>query len=127
MKLDEKTVSLYLVAIVGIVAGVALLVLILDNITTTSTISGAAVQSTTTTTTSWTTCLDKGNSVKLGNHQGGTLEKKDVCTGTADKLISHVTCAQDLDGYFTYKYSNAEQCSAGTTCMKDNNGAAYCG
>lgn len=124
MRLDEKTMSVYLVAIVGIVAAVALLLIILNSVDT-GTVSGAAVQSTTTSYTEWTTCLDKGNSIKLGNPQGGTLEKKDVCTGTANKLISHAICTQDADGYYTYKFSNPEQCGAGKTCMKDSSGA-YC-
>ncbi len=129
MKLNENMTCVYIVALVGIVAAVALILLIMSNMNTTDStdISGAAVQSTTTTYTKWTTCLDKGDSIKLGNTQGGTLEKKDVCTGTADKMISLVSCAQDVDGYYTYKYSNPIQCSQMESCKKDSEGYAYCG
>ncbi len=125
MKLNETTFSLYLVVIVAIVAAVALLLMMLNSVSV-DTISGAAVQSTTTTHTKWTTCLDMGNAVKLGNKQASTLKKDDVCTGTSDKMISYVSCAQDVNGYYTYKYSNAMQCPHMESCHVEK-GAAYCG
>lgn len=126
MKLNETTFSLYIVGLVAIVAAVALLLMMLNSISI-GTISGAAVQSTTTTYTEWTTCLDLGNAVKLGNKQASTLTKYDVCTGTNNKMISYVSCAQDVDGYYTYKYSNAVQCAHMESCHVSSCGAAYCG
>ncbi|MFA6889034.1 MAG: hypothetical protein WC254_06080 [Candidatus Woesearchaeota archaeon] len=126
MKLNETKYSLYIVAIVGVVAAIALLILILSSVGT-ATISGAAVQSTTTTYTQWTTCLETGDSVKLGNHQGSTLTKYNVCTGDNDKMLSYVSCAQDVDGYYTYKYSNPVQCPNMESCKIWIDNTAYCG
>ena len=126
MKLNETTFSLYIVGIVGIVAAVALVLMIFNSVST-GTVSGAAVQSTTISTTEWTTCLDIGNAVKLGNHEASTLTKIDVCTGDSDKMISYVSCAQDINGYYTYKYSNAVQCAHMESCLVDSENNAYCG
>lgn len=129
-KQTDKT-GAYILSIVGVVAAVGLFTMFLGGGSGDS-LSGAAVQawdtqSTTTTYTKWTTCLDMGNMIKLGNPQGGTLVKKDACTGQEDKMLVMVSCAQDVDGGFTYKYSNPIQCASTKSCMKDENGAAYCG
>lgn len=118
----------YIVGIVGVVAAVGILVAILNAGAGSSDVSGAATyieSSSVPMTTQWTTCVDQGNMIKLGNKQGGTLVKKDTCTGTADKNIAYVSCVMDEDGYYSYKYSNQEPCSG--TCMEDDEGAAYCG
>ena len=130
-KTADKT-GTYILSIVGVVAAVGLFTIFFGGSSSGDSISGAAIevgetQSTSTTYTEWTTCLDKGNSIKLGNKQGGTLVKTDTCTGQEDKMLVYVTCAQDVDGYYTYKYSNPIQCGSLTSCMKDENGAAYCG
>lgn len=120
----------YIVGIVGVVAAVGILVAVLNAGAGSSHVSGAATYieaSKVPTTTSWTTCVDNGNMIKLGDKQGGILKKYDVCTGTADKNIAYVSCVMDEDGFYSYKYSNQESCSDGKTCMKDDEGAAYCG
>ena len=120
----DKT-GTYILSIVGVVAAVGLFTMFFGGSSRGDSISGAAVEvgetrSTTTTTTEWTTCIDTldGKGIKLGNRQGGTLVKKDVCTGQQDnKLLSYVTCAQDVDDGYTYKYSNPVQCGAGKECI----------
>ncbi len=134
--MNHNKTGAYILGIVGLVAAVGLIVAILGAVREagSSDISGAVTSALDGKMnrdfpeyTQWTTCLDQGNMVKLGNHEGGTLVKKDVCTGTADKMISRVSCAQDVDGFYTYKYTNADGCSQGKACKTDDNGAAYCG
>lgn len=125
----DKTAAL-LVGIVGVVAVVGLLVTILDidNLGTGSDTTAAAVYGgSVVTQNKWTTCLDLGNKIKLGNKEGDTLVKKDVCTGSAIKKIATVSCVQDNEGDYSYKYNEAEQCASGKSCMKDSSGEAYCG
>jgi len=134
--MNNDKAGAYILGIVGVVAAVGLIVAIIGALggSGSSDISGAVTSASDEEMdrdfpqyTQWTTCLDQGNMIKLGNHQGGTLTKKDVCTGTVEKMISRVSCAEDLDGYYTYKYTNAEDCSKGKSCKKDDKGAAYCG
>lgn len=123
--------SLYIVGIVSLVAVVGVILLLL-NAGTGASVVGAVVTVISPEVTSysfWTTCLDQGNQVKLGNKEGDTLVKKDLCTGSASrgKQIANVFCVSDAEGDFSYKYSNAEDCSSGTKCLVDENDAAYCG
>lgn len=121
-KTADKT-GTYILGIVGVVAAVGLFTMFFGGSSSTASLSGAAVtvgetQSTAPSYTEWTTCLDQGNVIKLGNKQGGTLIKKDVCTGQqGNKMLSYVTCAQDVNGAFTYKYSNPVQCGIGKECI----------
>lgn len=120
----DKT-GTYILSIVGLVAAIGLFTLFSGARSSSDSISGAAIevgetQSTTTTYTEWTTCTDvlDGKGIKLGNRAGGTLVKTDVCTGQQDnKLLSYVTCAEDVDGGYTYKYSNPVQCGTGRECI----------
>lgn len=132
VKEKDKT-AMYLLAIVGIVAFVGVCTIGIQSSQMNTDISGAAVvggqmaSTTGVTYTQWTTCLDRGNMVKLGNHQADSLAKADVCTGKYDKFISRVSCVQDVDGDYSYKYSSATSCPYGDSCKKDENGYAYCG
>lgn len=130
--------NLYPVSIVGIVALVGIVVLLLhggageNSLNSSESVTGAVVTVISPEVTSysfWTTCLDQGNQVKLGDKEGDSLVKKDTCTGSAvrGKQIVEVSCVRDAEGDFSYKYSNPEDCSSGTKCMLDDNGAAYCG
>ncbi len=120
----DKT-GAYILSIVSVVAAVGLFTLFSGGSSGSDSISGAAIevgktQSTTTTYTKWTTCVDvlNGKGIKLGNREGGSLLKKDVCTGQQDnKLLSYVTCAEDIDDGYTYKYSNPVQCGVGRECI----------
>ncbi len=119
-----------MLSIVGIVAGIVVFVGLM-NLSGSDDIFGAAIAEVQTTApglTEWTACLDNGNVIKLMNEDGGVLMKKDICTGSAvsGKQIVRVFCAQNVNGGFTYKSSNAEDCPEGTACKKDENGAAYC-
>ncbi len=131
-KTKDKTAA-YILAIVGIVAFVGVCTTVIQNTENTDDISGAVViggqtaSTTGITYTQWTTCLDKGNSIKLGNHEGGILAKGDICTGKYDKMISKVSCVQDVDGFYSYKYTTATDCPTGKTCKKDSSGYGYCG
>lgn len=133
MAKEKDKTAMYILTIVGIVAFVGVCSAIIQNSGSNSDVSGAAVvggQTTSTTGktyTQWTTCLDSGNMVKLGNHAGDTLAKGDVCTGKYDKMISSASCVQDADGSYSYKYSTAASCASGKSCKKDSSGYAYCG
>ena len=132
-KRSQDKTGVYMLAIVGIVVVVALAVAMkgadMDASLTSAAVATGPEQKTTAGHTEWTTCLDNGNKVKLGNKEGGTLAKQDTCTGSAvtGKQIKTVSCVQDIDGDWTYKYANPQDCSVGTRCMKDETGAAYCG
>ena len=129
--MEKDKTGIYIVAIVGIVAAVGIFVAIFNAGYSEGDISGAAVfgeqeESTIATTyNSWSTCLDQGNSIKLGNREGDTLVKKDVCTGKSIKQIATVYCSKEVDG-FSYKYSEATNCPVGKSCMTDTNGIGYC-
>ena len=120
----DKT-GTYILSIVGVVAAVGLFTLFSGASSSGDSISGAAIevgetQSTSTTYTEWTTCVDvlNGKGIKLGNRQGGSLVKEDVCTGQQDnKMLTYVICAEDVDGGYTYKYSNPVQCGVGKECI----------
>ncbi len=119
----------YLAGIVGLVAAVGIVVLLL-NVRAEGSVAGAAVAEAqqVVSYSSWTTCIDQGNQVKLGNKQGDSLVKKDVCTGSAvrGKQIAEVFCVSDAEGDFSYKYGNPHDCPSGTKCLLVENGAAYC-
>lgn len=131
MAKEKDKTAMYILAIVGIVAFVGIYTAVIQG--SGSDVSGAAVvggQTISTTAisyTQWTTCMDKGNMIALGNHAGDTLTKGDVCTGKYDKTISTVSCVQDADGSYSYKYSTAASCASGKSCKKDSSGYAYCG
>ncbi|MEK6868130.1 MAG: hypothetical protein AABX98_04890 [Nanoarchaeota archaeon] len=134
--INHNKAGAYILGIIGIVAAVGLIVAIMGAVgeSSRSDISGAVTSASDGDMdrdfpdyTQWTTCLNQGNMIKLGNHEGGTLVKKDVCTGTVDKMISRVSCAQDVDGFYTYKYTNADGCAHGKSWEKADDGAAYCG
>jgi len=127
-RLSEDKMGLYMLGVVGIVAAVGLFVVLMNAGLVSTDVTGAAV-STAPTYSDWTTCLDQGNQVKLANREDGYLVKKNTCTGSAitGKQIKVVSCAQDVDGSYTYKYANAEDCPTDTKCMKDKVGSAYCG
>ncbi len=130
MSINQERYGAYVLGIVGIVATVGLIVMIL-NINSSSDsydLYGKVIEASETSTyTSWALCLDQGNMIKLSYKEGGTLVKKDICTGQNDKMIARVSCTQNHDKTYTDTYSNAEQCPKGMSCMKDHNDAAYCG
>ncbi len=125
--------NVYIVSIVSLVAVVGILVLLLNaGENSSESVTGAVVTVISPEVTSysfWTRCLDQGNQVKLGNKEGDSLVKKDTCTGSAvrGKQLAAVSCVQDVDRGFSYKYSNPEDCAKGNSCLLDDNGAAYCG
>ena len=131
-KTKDKTAA-YILAIVGIVALVGVCTTVIQNSGSTQNISGAVViggktaSTTGVTYTQWTTCLDKANMVKLGNHAGDTLTKGDVCTGKYSKQLSTASCVLDVDGFYSYRYTTATDCPTGKTCKKDSSGYGYCG
>jgi hypothetical protein len=130
---EDKT-GVYMLGVVGIVAAVAILVGMMNlGVSGDTNLSGAAVsagdRSTSPTYTDWTSCLDHGSQIKLANDEGSSLVKRDLCTGStiAGKQIKTVSCVQAVDGGYTYKFANPQDCAEGLRCMKDDNNAAYCG
>src|SRR3989338_1199551 len=96
--INNDKAGAYILGIVGIVAAVGLIVAIMGAVggSSGSDISGAVTSASDEEEgntdfpeyTQWTTCLDQGNMIKLGNHEGGTFVKKDFCTETVDKMIA---------------------------------------
>jgi hypothetical protein len=124
---SKDNTGMYMLVIIGLVAAVAVVAGFGSGTNTDLAGHAVAMDSTTVTYTEWTNCLDQGNEVKLGNDEGSSLSKQDLCTGSADKQITRVSCVEDVDGGFTYKYANAEDCPESLACVEDDDGAAYCG
>lgn len=121
--LDAQKTAVYFIWIVGIVAGVALFISFLNYWGTANSkdMYGAVVEVESPASSKWTSCLDQGNKIKLTN-DGDSFVKADTCVGGS---ITHVSCAEDQYGYFTYEYAAAQSCPTGKECVEDN-GIASC-
>ncbi len=100
--LDAKKTAVYIVWIIGIVAGVAAFIVFLNYLSAsdnTQDIYGAAIEEEGPISSKWTSCLDQGNKIKLTNDKN-SLVKTDTCL--TDGSITRVSCLEDQYGYFTY-------------------------
>ena len=121
--LDAQKTAVYFIWMVGIVAALGAFLVFLNYLGTADSkdIYGAVIEAETPSLSKWTSCLDQGNKIKLANN-GDSFVKADTCVAGS---ITYVGCAEDQYGYFTYKYSPAQSCPTGKSCLEEA-GIASC-